>query len=343
MPNVTEARPAPLHRAGAGRFTRQERLAYTMLVPILGSIFLIVTYPFVLAVIQSLQATNGGAFVGLQNYVTGLENPLLYEALAATAVYAALVLPTEILLGLVLALAVHRGIKSTALRALFFGMAIVPLVIPPIAVGVIARLMYAPSYGAINHILMLTGITHDEINWLGQPITAMPAVASVDVWQWTPFVYLVLFSGFLTVPPDAAARARVARGADHASARGDRRALRVPHLLAHRDIAQEPKPAVPGHAQPLSGGADTAAVRGRAHRSRHVDPAPEQHRRLRRNSGARPDGRPPHHVSDHASRCLAACPSRSPQLGALLAPPPPDRGRPAVLRGRARGRAFRPS
>ncbi|TME70332.1 MAG: sugar ABC transporter permease [Chloroflexi bacterium] len=209
MPNVTEARPAPLHRAGAGRFTRQERLAYTMLVPILGSIFLIVTYPFVLAVIQSLQATNGGAFVGLQNYVTGLENPLLYEALAATAVYAALVLPTEILLGLGLALAVHRGIKSTALRALFFGMAIVPLVIPPIAVGVIARLMYAPSYGAINHILMLTGITHDEINWLGQPITAMPAVASVDVWQWTPFVYLVLFSGFLTVPRDEIEAAQV--------------------------------------------------------------------------------------------------------------------------------------
>src|SRR5438132_486036 len=209
MANVTHVRPAPVKRAGAGRFTRQERLAYTMLVPILGSIFLIVTYPFVLAVIQSLQATNGGAFVGLQNYVTGLENPLLYEALAATAVYAALVLPTEILLGLGLALAVHRGIKSAALRALFFGMAIVPLVIPPIAVGVIARLMYAPSYGAINHILMLTGITHDEINWLGQPITAMPAVASVDVWQWTPFVYLVLFSGFLTVPRDEIEAAQV--------------------------------------------------------------------------------------------------------------------------------------
>src|SRR5207244_1313501 len=157
MPNVTQARPAPLNRAGAGRFTRQERLAYTMLVPILGSIFLIVTYPFVLAVIQSLQATNGGAFVGLQNYVTGLENPLLYEALGATAVYAALVLPTEILLGLGLALAVHRGIKSTALRALFFGMAIVPLVIPPIAVGGIARLMYAQSKCAHkpNHLLIV--------------------------------------------------------------------------------------------------------------------------------------------------------------------------------------------
>src|SRR5256885_17090985 len=98
MANVTHARPAPLKRAGAGRFTRQERLAYTMLVPILGSIFLIVTYPFVLAVIQSLQATNGGAFLGLQDYVTGLGEPLLYEALGATAVYAALVLPTGVAL-----------------------------------------------------------------------------------------------------------------------------------------------------------------------------------------------------------------------------------------------------
>src|SRR5438132_13831883 len=135
MANVTHVRPAPVKRAGAGRFTRQERLAYSMLVPILGSIFLIVTYPFVLAVIQSLQATNGAAFVGLQNYVTGLENPLLYEALGATGIYAALVLPTEILLGLGLALAVHRAIKSTALRALFFGMAIAQLVITQVSFG----------------------------------------------------------------------------------------------------------------------------------------------------------------------------------------------------------------
>ena len=210
MANLTSSvGPAPARTAGAGRFTRQERLAYTILIPVLGTIFVIVTYPFVLAIIQSLQATNGGAFVGLQNYVIGLENPLLYEALGATGVYAALVMPTEILLGLGLALLVHRAVKSPALRALFFAMAIIPLVIPPIAVGVIARLIYAPGYGALNHILMLTGAIHDEINWLGQPITAMPAVASVDVWQWTPFVYLVLFSGFLTVPHEEIEAAQV--------------------------------------------------------------------------------------------------------------------------------------
>ena len=201
--------PAPVTRAGAGRFTRQERLAYTLLAPVLGTIFLIVTYPFALAVIQSVQATTGGGLVGLQNYVNALENPLLYEALAATGVYAALVLPTEILLGLGIALLVHRTVHRPGLRALLFVMAIIPLVLPPIAVGVIARLIYAPGYGVLNHLLITAGLIQGEINWLGQPATAMPAVASVDIWQWTPFVYLVLFSGLQTVPREEVEAAQV--------------------------------------------------------------------------------------------------------------------------------------
>jgi multiple sugar transport system permease protein len=180
-----------------------------MLAPVFGTILVIVTYPFVLALLQSVQDDAGRQFVGLSNYAQALENPLLYEALAATATYAAIVMPTEILLGLGLALLVHRLVKSPGVRALLFVMATVPLVLPPIAVGVIARLIYAPGYGVLNHLLLLTGVIEGEINWLGQPATAMPAVASVDIWQWTPFVYLVLFSGFLTVPREEIEAAQV--------------------------------------------------------------------------------------------------------------------------------------
>jgi multiple sugar transport system permease protein len=208
MANVT-ARPVPVSRAGAGRFTRQERLAYLMLAPVLGTILVIVTYPFLLAVLQSLQDAAGSEFVGLRNYAAALENPLLYEALAATGIYAALVMPTEILLGLGFALLVHRIVRSPRIRALLFVLATIPLVLPPIAVGVIARLIYAPGYGVLNHLLIVTGVIRDEINWLGQPATAMPAVASVDIWQWTPFVYLVLFSGLLTVPREEIEAAQV--------------------------------------------------------------------------------------------------------------------------------------
>src|SRR2546422_3345675 len=208
MANVT-ARPAPLSRAGAGRFTRQERLAYTMLAPVFRTILVIVTYPFLLAVVQSVQDAGGREFVEMGNDASALENPLLYEALGATGTYAALVMPTEILLGLGLALLVHRVVRSTGIRALLFVLATIPLVLPPIAVGVIARLIYAPGYGVLNHLLMGAGLIGGEINWLGQPATAMPAAASVDVWQWTPFVYLVLYSGLLTVPREEIEAAQV--------------------------------------------------------------------------------------------------------------------------------------
>jgi len=208
MANVT-ARLAPLSRMGAGRFTRQERLAFAMLAPVLGTILVIVTYPFVLALLESLRDATGSQFVGLRNYVTALDNPLLYEALGATGVYASLVMPTEIVLGLGLALLVHRVVRSPGIRALLFVLATIPLVLPPIAVGVIARLIYAPGYGVLNHLLIGTGLASGEINWLGQPATAMPAVASVDVWQWTPFVYLVLYSGLLTVPREEVEAAQV--------------------------------------------------------------------------------------------------------------------------------------
>jgi multiple sugar transport system permease protein len=81
--------------------------------------------------------------------------------------------------------------------------------VPPVAIGVVARLIYAPGYGVLNVILERVGVLHQEINWLGDPTLAMLAVASVDVWQWTPFVYLVLFSGLQTVPRESVEAAQI--------------------------------------------------------------------------------------------------------------------------------------
>jgi multiple sugar transport system permease protein len=203
--------PAPttgLVRAGRPRRGRQERLGYLILLPALGSVFVIVTIPFILAVWQSISADDG-SLIGLRNYARALGNPLLYDALRATAVYALIVLPTEVLLGLSFALLVHRMVRRPGLRALIYVLAILPMVVPPVAVGVVARLIYAPGYGVLNVILMSLGITHQEIQWLGVPVLAMLSVASVDVWQWTPFVYLVLFAGLQTVPHESVEAAQV--------------------------------------------------------------------------------------------------------------------------------------
>jgi multiple sugar transport system permease protein len=192
----------------ASRFTRQEKLAYRILVPVLGAIFLIVLYPLLVAIQQSVTNANG-AFVGLTNYGFALRNSLLYQSLKATGLYALIVLPTEVLGGLALALLVHRTVRSVAVRAAIYVLAIVPLVVPPVAVGVIARLIYAPGYGVLNQILVRTGAIQQEIQFLGNPVLAMLSVASADIWQWTPFVYLVLFAGLQTVPSEAVEAAQV--------------------------------------------------------------------------------------------------------------------------------------
>jgi multiple sugar transport system permease protein len=205
------AMTAPSSRAWGGRWsslTRQERLAYRLLFPVLGVVFVVVTVPFLLAVAQSLQ-TNSGDFAGLQNYGRALSNPFLYQALQATAVYGTIVLPAEILLGMGLALLVHRTVRSRALRAILYVLAIVPLVIPAVAIGVVARLIYAPQYGVLNYLLQLAGLIKGEISWLGTPWSAMLAVSSVDIWQWTPFVYIVIFAGLQTVPHETVEAAQV--------------------------------------------------------------------------------------------------------------------------------------
>ena len=206
------------------RWTRQERLAYRLLLPVLIPVVAVATIPLVLAIIESLLADDG-SFVGIQNYANGLGNPLLLDALRATGIYAAIVLPAETLLGLALALLVHRTVRSPALRATIYVLAIVPIVIPQVAVGVVFRLIYASDYGILNVILEGLGVK-EQINWLSIPSLAMLSVASVDIWQWTPFVYLVLFAGLQTVPQESVEAAQV----DGASSWAQFRHIELPYI-----------------------------------------------------------------------------------------------------------------
>ncbi len=170
--------------------SRQERLVYQLLLPGFGAVFVLATIPFVLAVVQAVTSDNG-SFIGLDNFARALGNPLLYESIKQTGLYASIALPIEILGGLGIALLVHRTVRSSAIRAAIYIAAMIPIVIPQIAVGVVFRLVFAPDYGILNVLLGQTGA--NQPLWLSSPPLAMIATATVDIWQWTPFVYLVLF------------------------------------------------------------------------------------------------------------------------------------------------------
>src|SRR5882672_4195466 len=117
--SVAPARPieigARIRTAWIAR-SRQERLVYKLLLPVFGTVFVLATIPFILAVVQAVTSDSGG-FIGLENFGRALGNPLLYEALKQTALYAAIALPVEILGGLGIALLVHRSVHSSIVRA----------------------------------------------------------------------------------------------------------------------------------------------------------------------------------------------------------------------------------
>ena len=90
----------------------------------------------------------------------------------------------------------------------------------------IFRLIYAPEYGLLNFILEQLGLIQQQILWLSVPPLAMLSVASVDIWQWTPFVYLVLFAGLQTVPHESVEAAQV----DGASSWAQFRHIELPYI-----------------------------------------------------------------------------------------------------------------
>jgi len=195
-------------QAGArrGRNGRQERLAKKLLLPVLIPVMVVAAIPIAMAFVRAL-LTVDGRFAGLDNFARILSSPELAGSIKATLIYAVIVVPTEVLVGLGLATLVHRTVRRGWMRGLIYILASIPIVIPMIAVGVTFRLIYAADYGLLN--VVLGGSGKDQVLWLSDPTLAMLAVASVDIWQWTPFVYLVLFAGFQTVHHEAVEAAEV--------------------------------------------------------------------------------------------------------------------------------------
>jgi ABC-type sugar transport system permease subunit len=127
---------------------------------------------------------------GLYNYKTLLlHDPVFRKAFGNTLLYALYTIPTGMVLGLLLALAVNQKLRGIAIfRAAYF----LPVVVPMVAVAIVFRWLYNPDFGMINWLLAPFGV--EKHDWLGSPATALPAVAAMAVWQnlgWNMTFYLV--------------------------------------------------------------------------------------------------------------------------------------------------------
>jgi multiple sugar transport system permease protein len=145
------------------------------------------------------QETSNGVVWGLGNFTRLVSDNFFLTAMVHTFVYAVAALSCEFLLGLGLALLLNSKMRG---RGLFRASLLVPMMLPAVVVGVVWRLMLNPDFGAINGTLRRFGISTESLTWTASPKLAMLSVIAVDVWQWTPFVFLVLLAGLQAIPEE---------------------------------------------------------------------------------------------------------------------------------------------
>lgn len=219
-------------RGGHGGWARRGPL-----LPALVFLIIVTQLPFVATLVISLMSWNAlyprdRGFAGARNFVTVLSDANLRSSVFTTIVLTATVVIVSLLLGLGIALLLDRAFFG---RGVVRTMLIAPFLVVPVAAALLWKhALYNPAYGllggALNWFGRLFGFTAPRPDW----ISDLPkiAVEVALIWQWTPFMMLILLAGLQSKPIDAVEAARI----DGASGWQIFRYLTLPHLRRYLEL-----------------------------------------------------------------------------------------------------------
>jgi multiple sugar transport system permease protein len=148
------------------------------------------------------QTIGEAEFVGFRNYITLWNDPNFHESLGVTLKFAFFVVSIEMILGVGLALLLDRNIRGMSILRTMF---ILPMMIAPVVVGLMWRYMYHPTVGTFNRTLESLGIP--TVDWLGNH--ALMSIIIADIWQWTPFIFILSLAALQSLPSSALEAARI--------------------------------------------------------------------------------------------------------------------------------------
>ena len=196
------AAPAPRRVAFGQRMglAADRQLRYLLVWPSVLVLLLIGLFPLVYALIISFQnitkMDEDTSFQGLVNYARLFDDPRLWEALGHTVLIAVVALPLELVLGMLMALLFVEKFPG---RQLFVALLVLPTVISPIVAGAAWRLLFDNRFGPINQIVGWIMGHPVPLLWTVNPDLVYPAVLICEVWQWTPFMFLILLAALSNV------------------------------------------------------------------------------------------------------------------------------------------------
>lgn len=143
-------------------------------------------------------------WIGLRNYLNLLQDESFRESAIVTLKFASIVVVSEMIIGVGLALLLDRNIRGmSVLRTIF----ILPMMIAPIVVGLMWRYMYHPTVGIFNQTLNSWGF--DSIPWLSDSWWSLTSIIIADIWQWTPFIFILALAALQSLPRTALEASRI--------------------------------------------------------------------------------------------------------------------------------------
>lgn len=176
------------------------RFKYLVIAPAVFILLLIGLFPLVYTLVVSLQnitmLEEDTAFHGLIHYGALFRDLRLWQALGHTLIITAIALPTELLLGLFMALLFLERLPG---RQIFVALLVLPTMIAPVVAGATWRLLFDNRYGPINQVLGWIAGEPMPVLWVIRPAYVYPAILIAEIWQWTPFMFLLLLAALSNV------------------------------------------------------------------------------------------------------------------------------------------------
>lgn len=191
-------------------------------------IILFTIFPLLYALYTSFYSFRFGQFnqfVGLDNFRRLFSDQNLHADLRVTLIFVVVTVTVQMVLGFALALLLNREMRGkNILRAIM----VLPLFATPVAMGYLGITLYYEQNGPLNQLIRFFG--GSGVPWLSNPFWSLVAVILVDIWQWTPFVFLVALAALQSLPQDLYEAAEVDGAAGWATFRWVTLPLMVPTL-----------------------------------------------------------------------------------------------------------------
>ena len=143
-------------------------------------------------------ASHSGAFIGFDNFRKLMRNdPFFWASFLLTLKFVVIAVLLEFLLGFALAFLIFRFVAS---QRLLTTLLLIPMMIAPVAVGLIWRLLLQGDFGMLTFYMRKIGLLAQNAAVLSAPDLVFPTIVAIDVWQWTPFVTLIMLAGMMSLP-----------------------------------------------------------------------------------------------------------------------------------------------